>query len=113
MKKPNYKIDEIVLVFIVVVIVMIVSIFEQNASKTIEAEKITFLLLDDHKLSIANNGEVNANKLKEVQNMGYEELKNSLNVKNDFCIYIEDENGNIILSKGSTKLNDDGFVCRE
>ena len=113
MKKPNYKIDEIVLVFIVVVIVMIVSIFEQNKPQTIEAEKITFLLLDDHKLSIANNGIVDNSKLQEIQSMNYEDLKNNLNAKKDFCVYIIDENGNIILAKGSQKLAEDGVPCQE
>ena len=113
MKKPNYRIDEIVLVLIVVVIIMIVSVYEQNKSQTIEAEKITGLLLDDHALSIANNGVVDKNKLQEVQNMNYEEFKDNLNVKKDFCIYIEDEKGNIILAKGSPKFTGDGVPCRE
>lgn len=112
MKKPNYKIDEIVLVFIVVVIVMIVSVYDQNKSKTFEAEKITSLLLDEHVFSIANNGVVDKNKLQEIQSMDYEEFKNNLNAKKDFCVYIEDENGGIILAKGSSKL-DAEVPCNE
>ncbi len=113
MKKPNYKIDEIVLVFIVVVIVMIVSVYDQNKSKTFEAEKITSLLLDEHVFSIANNGVVDKNKLQEIQNMDYEEFKNNLNAKKDFCVYIEDDKGNIILAKGSSKMTEDGVPCQE
>ena len=109
--KPNYKIDEIVLVLIVVVFIMIVSVYEHNKSPTVEAEKITGLLLDDHALSIANNGIVDKSKLQEIQNMGYEQLKSNLNAKKDFCVYIEDGEGNIILAKGSQKLTQDGIHC--
>ena len=111
--KPNYKIDEIVLVFIVALFIIIVSVYEHNKSPTVEAEKITGLLLDDHALSIANNGIVDKNKLQEIQNMDYEQLKSNLNAKKDFCVYIEDGEGNIILAKGSQKLTGDGVPCQE
>ena len=114
MKKINFKIDELTLVLIVAVIAIIVSIYEQNKEiNMIDAEKITAMILDDHDISFANNGIVDENKLKQIQNMDYKELKDSLNVKNDFCIYLEDENGNVILAKGSSKLNKDGLFCEE
>ena len=114
MPKTNSKINELTLVLIVAVIVMIAfSYNKNNNSKENEAEKITEIILDNHGLSFANNGVIDENKLKEIQNMGYNDFKKSLNVKNDFCIYIEDENGNIILAKGSSKLNKDGMYCRE
>ena len=114
MPKPNSKIDELMLVLIVAVIVMIAFSYNKtNASKGNEAEKITEIISDNHGLSFANNGVIDESKLKEIQNMDYKEFKKSLNVKNDFCIYIEDGNGNIILSKGSSKLNKDGIYCRE
>jgi hypothetical protein len=115
--KSNLKIDEITLVLIVAVLAMAVSVYDKmsksgNEQKT-EAEKITEILLDEHSMSFANNGIVDENKLKEIQTMNYNDFKNSLKVKNDFCIYIEDKKGNIVLAKGSSKLGKDGLRCRE
>ncbi|MBI3034980.1 hypothetical protein HYY71_01535 [Candidatus Woesearchaeota archaeon] len=78
-----------------------------------EAEKITGMILDDHSISFANNGIIDENKLREIKSIGYDDFKEMLKVKNDFCIYIEDGNGNVILSKGSSKLGKDGIFCRE
>ena len=71
------------------------------------------MLLDDHEISFASNGIVDENKVREVQQMPYSQLKKFFNAKKDFCFYIEDENGNIILAKGSSKLSKDGIYCRE
>ena len=108
------RIDEIMLVLIVALIAMIAGVSNKiNKTEGIEAEKITKMILDDHSLSFASNSVVDEAKLKEIQNIGYSELKKSLKVKNDFCVYIEDWNGNVILAKGSSRLNKDGIVCRE
>ena len=112
-QKPNFKIDEIVLVLVVALLSIFISFYKTGEPKGMDAEKITEMILDDHVVSFANKGVVDENKLKEIQNIGYEDFKRSLNVKNDFCIYLEDENGEIILAKGSSKLNNDGMVCRE
>lgn len=113
-KKPNYKIDEISLVLVVAIIAIAVSFYEYNKKPVpIGAEKITGLLLDSHDISFASGGVIDSDKLKEVQKMDYIQLKNRLNVKEDFCMYIEDENGNIILAKGSAKLIKDGIICEE
>lgn len=111
--KPNFKIDEIALVFIVAIIAMLAVVYDKKDASEIEAEKITEMILDDHGISFANNGIIDENKLKEIQRMDYDDFKNSLNAKNDFCVYVEDGNGGILLSKGSDKLNGDGIPCRE
>ena len=113
MLKPKFKIDEIMLVFIVAVLAMIVSIYYKANESVMDAEKITGLILDNHDVSFATNGIIDENKLREIQLMDYKDFKNSLNAKNDFCIYIEDEDGNIILSKGFSGLSKDGIYCRE
>ena len=113
MPKSNFKIDEVTLVLIVALIAMVVSINNKVNEPKMEAEKITEIILDEHEISFANNGIINEAKLKEIQDMNYKEFKKSLNAKNDFCIYIEDVNGNIILAKGSSKLNEDGLHCKE
>ena len=111
--KSNFKIDEIMLVFIVAIIAMIAVVYDKKGSSEMEAEKITEMILDEHGISFANNGVIDENKLKEIQRMDYNDFKNSLNAKNDFCVYVEDGDGGIILSKGSNKLNGDGIPCRE
>ena len=114
MAKSNFKIDEIMLVLIVAVIAIAVSVYDKlNEPAGMEAEKITEMILDDHKVSFANNGVVDESQLEKIRNMDYEDFKKSLDAKNDFCVYIEDENGNTILAKGSSKLNDDGLYCTE
>ena len=112
--KPNFKIDEITLVLIVAVIAIIVSIYDKNAQPNqIEAEKITGLILGNREASFASNGIVDAIKLKEIQNMDYNKLKIYFNARKDFCMYIEDGDGNVILAKGSSKLSKDGINCKE
>ena len=114
MKTHKFKIDEITLILLVALLSIIISINKGvDVSPEIEIEKITAMILDDHELSFARNGVIDENKLIEIQNMDYYELKKSLKAKNDFCIYIEDEDGNIILSKGSSRINGDGIYCVE
>ena len=113
MPKFNFKIDEIALVLIVAFVAMVVGISDKMNKPEMEAGKIAEIILDNHAISFANNGVIDENKLRQVQNMDYKEFKNHLNAKNDFCIYIEGVNGNIILAKGSSKLSKDRLHCRE
>ncbi len=115
MSKSEFKIDELALVLIVAIMAMIAGIYNKinEPSGGMEAEKIAEMLLDDHPASFANNGIIDENKLKEIQDMDYEEFKTFIKAKNDFCIYIEDENGRIITAKGAEKFNEDGMTCRK
>ena len=47
-------------------------------------------------LGIVNGAIVNETKLQELLGKDYQAIKKSLRIKNDFCIYFEDEDGNII-----------------
>lgn len=112
--KPNYKIDEIWIVFIVAIVAIAVSFYDKaNNNKMTDAEKITGIILDNHEISILTNGSVNQNKLNNIQNMDYSKLKSYFNVKEEFCMYLEDGNGKILLAKGSSKLADDRIACKE
>lgn len=111
MPKSKFKIDELNLLIIVAVLAVIAAIYTGLNKPAMEAEKITEMILDDHKASFANKGIVDEIKLGKIRDMDYEEFKKSLDAKNDFCVYIEDENGNVILAKGSGKLNSDGLNC--
>ena len=99
---------------IVAIISIAVSIYDKtNHNGMIEAEKITVVILDNHDLSFATNGTIDKDKLKEIQSMDYDQLKSRFNVKGDFCMYLEDSSGKIILAKGSRKLINDEAACRE
>ena len=50
----------------------------------------------DSDLGILNGAIVNETKLQELFGKEYQTIKKSLRIKNDFCIYFEDENGNIV-----------------
>ena len=115
MPKPKFKIDLVALVLIVAFLALAVSVYNKMGTKPkmTEAEKITEIILDNHKISFATNGIIDENKLKQIQGMSYESFKESLSINNDFCILLEDADGNIILSKGTSKLNNDGIYCRE
>lgn len=67
------------------------------------------------------NNKVDNNRLIIIANTDYEELKAKLGLSNDFCIYFEDENGNLInLSEvtgqsgvgiGSSRIKISGIPC--
>lgn len=110
--KANFKIDELAIVLVVALIAIAVSVYEGSKKvSNIEAEKITGLILDGNEISFASGGVVDQGKLNQVKGMDYKELKNYLNAKQDFCMYMEDENGNILLAKGSPKLSEGGEAC--
>ncbi len=112
-KKFNFKIDEIFLVLVVLIVAIVVISYEKSHNiSPIEAEQITALLMGNHEFSIVSNGVVVEEKLDEIKNMDYVQLKEELNAKKDFCIYLEDGNGGIILAKSSEKLMKDGSVCK-
>lgn len=72
---------------------------KQEASdvvKQIASEESLIRVVDD-------NNEVNESRLGELKNMEYIELKKKLRVEGDFCIYFEDENGNIVLINDTYK----------
>ncbi len=113
MPKSKQKIDEITIVLIVALGILVISLSStDNKPDGIEAEKITAMILDDHAISFASGGIVDESKLQSVQNMPYADFKDTLNAKKDFCIYIEDGDGNVILVKGSSKLTRDGLHCK-
>lgn len=114
MPESKFRIDEITLVLIVALIAILVAAHNKSSEpEGMEAKKIAEAIMDGHGISFASNGVVDAGKLAEIKNMGYKDLKKSLETKSDFCVYIEDEKGNIILSKGSSKLNGEGIGCSE
>ena len=101
------RFDEITLLLIVVFIAVTATIITKSYKNgDNEAEKITE--------SIFSNGNViDGNKIMQIQKMDYPDLKKSINAKGDFCIYLEDDKGQVILAKGTSKLSTGEVNCRE
>lgn len=72
---------------------------------------------DESPVKVVDGNELNASKISQLRNMSYDELKRSLRAENDFCIYFEDENGNIVQINdsyngvGSPDINVSGTPC--
>ena len=70
-------------------------------------------------LRIVDNKEINVSRINELKNISYEELKRKLRSKGDFCIYMEDEKGNLVLINnsykgiGSPDINLSGTPCSQ
>ena len=58
---------------------------------------------EENQLSIVDNNEINVTKASEVKNISYGDLKARLRAEGDFCIYLEDEKGNVMLINDSYK----------
>ena len=102
-----------VLVFIVLVIIIGVSVQGKDTyPQKADPEKILGLVLKD--TSVKDGMMVfDQKKLNELQGMDYNAIKKLLNVKNDFCMYLQDGKGSVLLFKGSPKLSEDGIKCQE
>ena len=111
-KPSKFKIDEITLVLIVAVIIIVISISQKSNQAASDAKNIMKVVLDDNSVALPNSFVIGQKELEKIQGMDYEQLKKYLNMKNDFCLYVEDENGNIIFAKGSSKLSRDGIYCK-
>jgi len=70
-------------------------------------------------LRIVDNREINVSRLNELKNISYDELKRRLRVEGDFCIYFEDEKGNLVVINnsyrgiGSPDINLSGAPCSQ
>lgn len=73
----------------------------------------------DAALRITDQNEINLSKIAELKNLSYSELKSMLRVEGDFCIYLEDEKGNIVVLNntykgiGSSSINISNTPCNE
>lgn len=70
-------------------------------------------------LSIVSKQEINITKVSELKDMNYDELKSQFRVEGNFCIYIEDEQGNLVMINnsyrgvGSPNINISGVPCSQ
>ena len=62
-----------------------------------EANIVLAKLTDGNEdISLLSSDQINIEKLKMLNNMEYDDVKNTLGVKSDFCIYFEDATGDIV-----------------
>ena len=68
---------------------------------------------------LVDNNEINISKIEEVKNLTYEELKKRLRIQSDFCIFLENENGELVLLNnsyrgiGASSINLSGTPCSQ
>jgi len=68
---------------------------------------------------IVNNDEINVSKVNELKNLSYDEIKRRLRVDSDFCLYLEDDKGYLVLINNSYKgvgasiINLSGTPCSQ
>ena len=115
------RVGELWLVLIVCFIIAIAGIVSQKSDGGLqkEAEIILNELTNGDEHNFAVNKLVQDEVLTKISGMSYTELKDSLNIENDFCIYFEDENGNLVEVKdglrsvGSDAIELNGRPCGE
>lgn len=86
-----------------------------------ESEKISEMLASPQNtsFSLVSGAKVDTLKLEELSNMDYEVIKAHLGMQADFCIYLEDEKGNVVpvsdkkLGIGNSKVNISGRACNQ
>ena len=109
-----------VFVFMVILILffgILSSMSEPEKGKRLSknAEMITKALTGRTDQTILEDNKLEPEKVKEfIDQKKYEEIKTTLGLSGDFCIYIEDSNGNLIPvlvdDKGTPETADDEFV---
>ena len=70
-------------------------------------------------IRIVDGNEINVSRLNELKNLSYDELKRMLRIEGDFCIYMEDDKGNLVLINnsyrgvGASNINLSGTPCSQ
>ena len=118
-KKKNA--GELWLVLAVAIFIAVFSMLTPQSDEGLqeEAEIILDELTNGDEHTFAVNDVFQEEILAKISGMSYKELKDSLNIENDFCIYFEDEDGNLVEVKdglrsvGSDAIFIDGRPCGE
>lgn len=97
-EKKKVKFNIVWMILLATIAMVLIAVYNKtNRTAPNTAEEIMDMLLQNPSLNF-------------VDNTSYDEIKASLKTQSDFCIYIEDEQGNIILSLGAPELKEKG-VC--
>ena len=78
-----------------------------------ESEHVATAIGTAGKQQVIGAQQLQLDKLIEIGGMPEEEHKHELGVKNDFCLYLEDEQGNlVVLPTGKTSIGNEKAVLR-
>ena len=109
LKSQSWSLDFIIAILIFVgsfaIFYSLLTTGTTDKSKELQKEGLIITKLtetDNSKLQIASNGVIDVTKVEALTNKDYATLKSELGIKNDFCVYFEDENGNIVQIKTAT-----------
>ena len=93
---------------------------KQNEKLRSESERLPTVLTSQQNISgvFIKGTKVDDQKLGEALNLSYESLKQLLGIQSDFCVYFEDEKGNVVpvrnkIGIGSSLVNFSGKGCNE
>jgi len=108
-KSQSWSLDVIiaVVVFVGAFLLFFSAVQNDEDTKLEDAKKEVIYILaaiksEDSAYSIMKNDEVKDEELfKLTENPDFQALKENLGVKNDFCIFFEDANGDVLLINGS------------
>ena len=108
----------------IILFIILTTIFTSSGSSETKSDLTTDgeivlnkLTNDPAKLSLLNSNELIEEKIENLDNMDYEEIKSILGVEKDFCIFIEDTNGQVVELEGmnsgigSDKISINGNPC--
>lgn len=123
-KSQAWSIEAMIAVVIFLgVIFLFFSFFNANSgTKGEELEEDAEKLIGDiysenPNVDLLDGNKINSTKAEDLLGMNYSDIKSQLNIRNDFCLYFEDENGNIIFINythsgiGSSSINVSNVSC--
>ena len=120
-KKELFNFNKVMVLLLIIAVFAIIksAIAPQASSLEQDADIAIAKLTGGHEeIGLLSSNEIDTEKLVMLEKMDYNEVKGMLGVKNDFCIYFEDEDGNLAKIAninpgiGSAKVYINGKPCR-
>ena len=109
-KAQSWSVDVIMgaVIFMVAFLIIYSLINSNQSSKVSELKEEASIVIkqidaDGSAIRMIDNNEVNQSRLNQLKNLSYDELKRELKINGDFCIYLEDDKGNLVLLNNSYK----------
>ena len=115
----NFNRAIVLLLMLALFVILKTAFTPQKTDLVQEAEIVLYTLTGGYaKISLIDSNELIEEKVENLDQMGYDEIKNILGIKNDFCIFFEDASGNLVkidginLGIGSNKIYINGNPCK-
>ncbi len=120
----GWSLDAIVAIIIFVVLIIVALWFltfavQNNRVEELKAEGETIpeVLEGDDPFGFIEGKQIDKDRLQEFADLPYDEIRKQLGIKGDFCIHLQDEDGNLInispdrAAIGSGKARIGNFAC--